>query len=80
MGIQRKEDWGKKVEQTMENSTHGNEGSEHFQETHFCSFFKQKFFMRSWDMPLRWMHTKFEQNRTEDVLYRSTDSTVHTLK
>jgi hypothetical protein len=32
------------VDLCMENSTHGNEGQEHFQETHFCSFFKQKLF------------------------------------
>jgi hypothetical protein len=32
------------------------------------------------DMPLRWMHTKFEQNRTQHELYRSIDRTVHTMK
>jgi hypothetical protein len=64
----------------MENLTQGNKELGHFQKTHFCSFFKQMVFLSSRDMPQRWMQTKFQQNRTEDKLYRSADSTVHTLK
>jgi hypothetical protein len=46
----------------------------------FLLIFKQMFFPRYQDMPLRWTHIKFRKNRTEDELYRFTDSTVLTLK
>jgi hypothetical protein len=41
-------------------------------------FLDKNFFVRSRDMLQRCEHTKFEQNRTENELCRSNDSTVHT--
>jgi hypothetical protein len=38
------------------------------------------FFLGFRDVSLRCLHTKFEQNRTDDEQNRSTDCTVHTLK
>jgi hypothetical protein len=52
LGLKVFADLNQDLGQTMENSTHENEGLEHFQETHFCLFFKQMFFLRFRDMPL----------------------------
>jgi hypothetical protein len=44
---------------------------------HISVYFLYNYFLlRSLDMPPRWMHIKFEQNRTEYELYRSTGRTV----